>query len=140
MKKLHRNIITKLNRDYSAILSQFCKEENYSGLLLVDYGTYDDLLYKNQNHVIAPIPQQLNYQDKIIVAPSVNEHNTTVALEYGSLFVVLHMLENQHGEIEGLEPGYSIITINYLCQLTDDIVNGKKEQLRFILPPPKNLQ
>lgn len=140
MKKLHPNTKAKSNRDYSKILRQFCNEKNYSGVLLVDYGTYDNLLYKNETHIIAPVPQQLKYQDKIIVAPSVDEHNTTVALEYGSLFAVINMLENQHGEIEELEPGYSIITINYLCQLTDDIVNGKREQLQFILPPPKNLQ
>ncbi|SFM85317.1 hypothetical protein [Nitrosomonas communis] len=140
MKKEHGNIEAKSNRDYSKILRQFCNEKNYSGVLLVDYGTYDNLLYKNETHIIAPIPQQLKYQDKIIVAPSVDEHNTTVALEYGSLFAVINMLDNQYGEIEELEPGFSVITINYLCQLTDDILNGKQEQLQFILPPPKNLQ
>ena len=89
-------------------------------------------------YIIAPIPKQLKYQDKLIVAPSVVKRNTAHALEYGSLFVVHHVLENQHGEIEGLESGYSIITLNYLCQLTDDIVNGKKEPLRFELPPPNH--
>ncbi len=139
MKKLQRSIIAKLNRDYSEVLSQFCNEKNYSGVLLVDYETYGDLLCKRRNYSIAPIPQQLNYQDKIIVAPCVIEHNTTLVLEYGSLFAVHHILENQHSEIEGLEPGYSIITLNYLCQLTDDIVNGKKEPFRFELPPVKKL-
>ncbi|SFM46668.1 hypothetical protein [Nitrosomonas communis] len=139
MKKSHRNIIVKLNRDYSIVLSQFCNEKNYSGLLFVNIESYDNLLCKNTNFVIAPIFKQLNYQDKIIVAPSVIENNTTLTLEYGSLFVVHHILENQYGEIEGLEPGYSIITLNFLYQLNEEIVVGKKEPFWFELPPAKNL-
>lgn len=139
-KQLLRSIKTKLNRDYSVILSQFCGEKNYSGILLVDYETYDDLLCKHRNYAIASISEQLNYQDKLVVAPSVLKRNTAFALEYGSLFVVHHVLENQYGEIEGLQLGYSIITLNFLYQLNEEIVVGKREPFRFVLPPTKNLE
>ncbi|MDV6345560.1 hypothetical protein [Nitrosomonas sp. Is37] len=140
MKKLQRSIKTKSNPDYTAILNQFCNEKNYYGVLLVDHDTYDDLFGKHRNFVIVPIPKQLNYHDKLIVAPSAIKRETALALEYGSLFVVYDVLENHHDEIEGLQPGYSIIILNYLYQLTDDIVNGKKEPLRFELPPANRLQ
>ena len=117
-----------LNRDLSVSLSQYATRQYQTPLLLIDYDTYDDLICKKRYFVIVPIHSDIEIYKNMVIAPSAVEGEQTLAINYGSVFVVLDVLRNYEDEVEGLEPGYMVVTVQPLFILDASIISGTKQR------------
>ena len=117
-----------LNRDLSVSLSQYAARQYQTPMLLIDYDAYDDLICKKRHFVIVPIHSEVEVYKNMVIAPSAVEGEHTLAINYGSVFVVLDVLRNYEDDVEGLEPGYMIVTVQPLFMLDEAIINGTKQK------------
>ena len=118
-----------LNRDLSVSLSQYATRQYQTPLLLIDCDAYDDLVCQKRCFVIVPIHSDIEIYKNIVIAPTSVKAKHTQAIDYGSVFVVLDVLRNYEDEIEGLEPGYMIVTVQPLFMLDEAIINGTKQKI-----------
>lgn len=117
-----------LNRDLSVPLSQYATQQYQTPLLLIDCDDYDDLVTKKRNFVIVPIHSNVEIYKNMVIAPSVVKGEHTLAIDYGSVFHVLDVLRNYEDEVEGLESGYMVATVQHLFILDAAIINGTKQK------------
>lgn len=118
-----------LNRDLSASLSQYATQQHQTPVLLIDGDAYDDLVYQKRCFVIVPIHPYIEVFKNIVIAPSVVKGENVLAIDYGSVFVALDVLRNYEDEVEGLESGYMIVTVQQLFILNEAIINGTKKKI-----------
>ncbi len=119
-----------LSRDLAVSLSQYAALQYQTPLLLMDYDTYDDLISKKRYFVTAPIHSDIEVNKNIVIAPfAVKGRRHTLTMDYGSVFVVLDVLKNSEDEVEGLESGNMIVTVELLFMLDETIVCDTKQKI-----------
>ena len=119
-----------LGRDLAVSLSQYAALQHQAPLLLMDYDTYDDLICKKRYFVTVPFHPDIEVNKNIVIAPfAVKGRRHTLTMDYGSVFVVLDVLKNYEDEVEGLEPGHMIVTVESLFMLDETIINATKQKI-----------
>lgn len=118
-----------LNRDLSVSLSQYATRQYQTPALLIDCDAYDDLICQKRNFVIVPIHSDIEIYKNIVIAPSAVKGEHILAIDYGSVFIILDALRNYEAEVEGLEPGYMVVTVQHLFMLDAAIINGTKQKI-----------
>ena len=119
-----------LNRDLSVSLSQYAARQYQTPMLLIDYDAYDDLICKKRYFVTVPFHPDIEVNKNIVIAPfAVKGRRHTLTMDYGSVFVVLDVLKNCEDEVEGLEPGHMIVTVESLFMLDETIINATKQKI-----------
>ena len=116
-----------LNHDLSVSLSQYATRQYQTPLLLIDQRAFGDLICKERDFIIVPIHSDIEINKYLVIAPFALNDNQTVTTDYGSVFLVVNVLCNYEHEIEGLEPGYMILTVEQLFTLDESIVNGAQQ-------------
>ena len=113
-----------LNRDLSLPLSQYAAQHYQTPLLLMDPDTFNDLIGKKQYFVTAPVHTDIQINKKLVIAPFTVKGKYTLVRDYGFVFVVLDVLRNYEDEIQGLDPGHMIVTVESLFKLDESIINS----------------
>ncbi|SFF04715.1 hypothetical protein [Nitrosomonas sp. Nm166] len=117
-----------LSRDLSVSLSQYAALQYQTPLLLMDSDAFNNLIDKKRYFVTAPIHSDIEVNKNLVIAPFSAKGNQTLAIDYGSVFIVLDVLKNYEDEIEGLEPGYMIVTVESLFPLDEATISYTRPQ------------
>ena len=106
-----------LSHDLSESLSHYAALQYQTPLLLIDNNTFNDLVDKKKYFLTIPIHSDIEVNKKIVIAPVALKGKRLITKDYGSVFVVRDILKNYEYEIEGLEPGHMIVTVESLFPL-----------------------
>ncbi len=140
MKNLKRAIQKKLHRDVIVCISEVAKHHNLFNSILIDEHTYDDLVLGLRSSIILEIPDFCTpvemLQKSVIIAPSyeleARGKTEILALEYGTVFTIDHVIWSVNGEVEGLKDGYLLMEISEQYTITDSLVNSVFEAKELI--------
>ena len=121
-----------LNRDLSVSLSQYATQQYQTPVLLIDCDAYDDLVSKKRNFVIVPIHSDLEIYKNMVIAPSAAKGEHTLAIDYGSVFVVLDVLRNYEDESKDWSPAIWSLLFScffYLMQQSLTVLSNSLKSL-----------
>ena len=132
MKKLRIKIQKALNRDVIVCVRQVEQKMGLFRSIFVDETSYQELITLQRSSLILPIPENSSPSQmlgrSVIIAPCYEKEargkTEYLVLEYGTIFLINHLLWSVNGEVEGLQDGYLLMQVSEEHPVTQKLVDA----------------